>query len=382
MKKKLFLFICISVISAAVCFGQSGTTRVTGTIDYLEGIVDVHRDGEMLDWTMVDIGFDLEQYDLVETGDDGYVEISIDSPSSSGNLVRVSENTAFYFDFEEKGGKQETRFEMLTGSLAFKVQKVAGAGEVSVKTESAVMGVRGTEFTVTTAPEGSILVTCETGRVSCSDDTGREYFSVPGNAVEKPRDAAMRDISIDIGDIELFRQQWFEQKIENFIPNSSLVMKSFVETFVDNSDRFNDAYNELMKHSAVFKRWERDIDAGRSVGSAVKDKIEVSPAIFKMRSVLFIFEHSYYRIKALQDMYENYGVPNVRISSGYSLDDFFDDFDRSSRNFAWKLSQVRYIFKLYTKMEWSMSGGSGFPGEDSMMDDIFGNDPFSGDLPF
>ena len=381
---QVFLVSILFILSsAAVCFGQSTSTRVTGTIDYLEGVVDVYRDGEMLDWTMVDMGFELEQFDLVETGDDGYVEIVVDSPSSSGNMVRVEENTAFYFDFEEKSGKKETRFEMLAGSLAFKVQKVSGVGEVTVQTESAVMGVRGTEFTVTTAPEGSILVTCETGRVACSDDAGREFLAVPGNAVEKARDSAMRDISIDIGDIEMFRQQWFDQTIENFIPNSSLVMKSYVATFVDRSDRFNSAYNELMKHSAVFKRWERDIDAGRSVSSAVTDKIQVSPAIFKMRSILYIFEHSYYRVKGLYRIYRDYNISNVRIHSGYSLDDFFRDFEKSSRNFDWKLSQVRYIFKLYSKMDWSMSGESGFPGGDSMMDDIFsGSDPFEGDPPF
>ena len=381
---RVFLVSLIFIFtSVALCFGQSASTQVTGTIDYLEGIVDVHRDGELLDWTMVDIGFELEQFDLVETGENGYVEIAVNTPSSSGNLVRVQGNTAFYFDFEEKNGKNETQFQMLAGSLSFKVQKVSGVGEVTVQTESAVMGVRGTEFTVTTAPEGSILITCETGRVACSDDTGKEFVAVPGNAVEKPRESAMRDISIDIGDIEMFRQQWFDQTIENFIPNSSLVMKSFVETFVDRSDRFNSAYNELMKHSAVFKRWERDLDAGRSVSSAVTDKIQVSPAIFKMRSILYIFEHSYYRVKGLYSLYRDYDVPNVRIHSGYSLDDFFRDFDKNSRNFAWKLSQVRYIFKLYSKMDWSMSDSGGFPGGDSMMDDIFsGSDPFEGDLPF
>jgi hypothetical protein len=382
-KKKFLISILFILFCALVCFGQNSTTQVTGTIDYLEGIVDVHRDGEILDWTMVDIGFDLEQFDLLETGSGGYAEIIVESPSSSGNLVRVRENTAFYLDFEEKGDTKETRLKMLTGSLAVKVQKVTGVGEVTVQTESAVMGVRGTEFTVTAAPEGSILVTCETGRVSCSDDAGREFFAVPGNAVEKTRDSTMRDLSIDIGDIEMFRQQWIDQKIDNFIPNSSLVMKSFVETFVDRSDRFNSAYNELMKHSSVFKRWERDIDAGRSVSSAVTDKIQVSPAIFKMRSNLFIFEHSYYRIKGLDRIYKDYNIPSFRIHSGYSLDDFFRDFEKSSRNFAWKLSQVRYIFKLYAKMDWSMSGGSGFPGGDSMMDDIFsGSDPFGGERPF
>lgn len=369
-------------LSAAFISAQSNSTRVTGSIVYLDGIVDVHRDGEMLDWTMVDIGFELEQYDLLETGDDGYAEIEVYSPSSSGNLVRVFEDTAFYFDFENSGGKQETRFEMLAGSLAFKVQKVSGAGDVTVKTESAVMGVRGTEFTVTSAPEGSVLITCGTGRVSCSDESGRELFAVPGKAVEKPRDAGLQGLSIDISDIEMFRNQWVEQKIENFIPNSTLVMKSVVENFVDRSDRFNGAYNELMKHSAVFKRWERDLEAGRSVSSAVTDKIQVSPAIFKMRSILYIFERSYYRVKSLQKMYTDYNLPNIRVSSGYSLNDFFRDFEKSSRNFAWKLSQVRYIFKLYSKMDWSMSGESGFPGGDSMMDDIFDNDPFSGDLPF
>ena len=70
---------------AAILRGQTfglseGVQPSVGEIVYLEGIVDVKRGGELLDWTTVDIGTPIERYDLIETGDDGFAEIELDSP--------------------------------------------------------------------------------------------------------------------------------------------------------------------------------------------------------------------------------------------------------------------------------------------------------------
>jgi hypothetical protein len=374
----LFMLIPLSGISAQ-------SSRLNGEMVYVEGYVDVHRDGKVMDWRNVDIGLILEQYDLVETGDDGYAEIEVDSPSSRGNMVRVFEDTAFYFDFDDSGGKERTKFEVLTGSLSLKVQRLTGTGDVVVKTESAVMGVRGTEFTVTAAPEGSVLISCKEGSVSCTTEGGEEKFSKPGTVVEQPRDGGLREISVELGELDAYRRDWFDQKIESFIPSAGIVVKGFARQYKDLTDRFNSAYNELMQHSGIFNRWERDLKQGKSMGSAVKDKIEVSPAVFRMRSIIFMYERLYYRIKSLKEIYKEYNIPSSRLWSGYSTTDLFREFERNQKNIAWKLAQTRYIFKLYGKMTSTISPGGGFPGGNDPFGDSdpFGEDkPFGGDKPF
>jgi hypothetical protein len=79
VSRKNFLFIMIIFFITGSLFAKS----VSGTITYIEGYVDLYRDGELLDWELVDIGFDIQEFDLIETGDDGLVEIEVKLPSAS-----------------------------------------------------------------------------------------------------------------------------------------------------------------------------------------------------------------------------------------------------------------------------------------------------------
>ena len=154
--KILIRFVHLLLLTAGLCtpaFSQAGS--FSGELDYLEGDVSVHRNGEILQWPEVDIGLLLERYDLVETGMDGYAEVMVTRETGHENLIRVMADTAFYFTVESMSTGDRVQFELLGGTLGLKVQKLTGTG-VSVATESAVLGVRGTDFTVTVAPEGSI----------------------------------------------------------------------------------------------------------------------------------------------------------------------------------------------------------------------------------
>ncbi|MGC9311753.1 MAG: hypothetical protein ACP5IA_03600, partial [Sediminispirochaetaceae bacterium] len=63
------LLFCVLIPAAA--------NEVVGEIVYIEGSVEIYRDGERLSWRMVDIGSLVEEFDMVQTGDNGYVEISL-----------------------------------------------------------------------------------------------------------------------------------------------------------------------------------------------------------------------------------------------------------------------------------------------------------------
>jgi hypothetical protein len=361
--------LCVSVFAQAPSF--------SGEVDYLEGEVSVHRDGEILQWPDVDIGLLLERYDLVETGMDGYAEVMVTRETGHESMVRVMQDTAFYFTVESMSTGDRVQFELLGGSLGLKVQKLTGTG-VTVATESAVLGVRGTDFTVTVAPEGSILVTCTEGQVACRNAMGQEFLAEPGRAVEQLRNKQLRELPVDPETIRGFADDWYRQKLDGFVPNAPAIIKGYARQYLEYLDRFNPAYQELMQHNRIFQRWAQDTRAGRSTGEAVKDKIEVSPALFRMRRVVFLLEREFFRISNLYRVYQRYDIAPERLWSGYSTDEFFREFQKQRRTVAWKLSQVRYILKLYEKIDRASTPfGSGMPEPIDPMGDVFGDDnPF------
>ncbi|MFW5769586.1 MAG: FecR family protein, partial [Spirochaetota bacterium] len=240
--KTLLRYVYLMLFAGGLCssaYAQDGF--FSGVVDYLEGDVSVHRNGEIMEWPEVDIGLDLERYDLVETGMDGYAEVLVTRETGNESLVRVMQDTAFYFTVESVSTGDRVRFELMGGSLGLKVQKLTGT-EVTVATESAVLGVRGTEFTVTVAPEGSILVTCTEGRVVCRNALGQEFLAEPGSAVEQLRNKQLRRLSVDPETIRGFADDWYRQNLEGFIPNAPAVIKGYARQYLEYLDRFNPAY--------------------------------------------------------------------------------------------------------------------------------------------
>jgi hypothetical protein len=155
----VLLFICVLSLSAQ--------EMVTGEIVYLEGEVNLSRNGEFLPFHEVDMGTIIEEEDMIRTGPDGYAEVELSYPQE-GTLLKIQANTAFYFDNRSTGEKNTTSINLLSGTIGLKVSKLAKNQNMNVETQSAVMGIRGTDFDVNMAPTGEILITCEEGKVSCS----------------------------------------------------------------------------------------------------------------------------------------------------------------------------------------------------------------------
>jgi ferric-dicitrate binding protein FerR (iron transport regulator) len=83
--------------------------------------------------------------------------------------------------------------ELLAGRLNFQIDKMAGSSGFEVRTQAAVMGVRGTTFSVITAPQGEILVTTREGRVEVSDSEGSVSYAQPGQVVEASEENPIPD---------------------------------------------------------------------------------------------------------------------------------------------------------------------------------------------
>ena len=339
-----------------------------GKIVYLEGQVDIHRNGELLDWEGVDIGFSIEAFDLIETATDGYSEIQLTLPQSGGAVIKVQKNTAFYFEVQTVSGKPQTNFRMLAGSIAMRVKNMTAGQEVTVSTQSAVMGVRGTDFMVSSGADGSVLITCVEGAVSCVDSQGRELYAKPGAVVEQNAGEASRAVSVKPEDVDAYRGSWLALREEVFKAGAAVFIQTYALRYLDNLPQFQAAYNELAKNYTLLRN---AISRGSSTpqGTLMQVKREVSQSIFKMRGIFPMFEHTFYYLDLLEG-YHRQGFGKGLLKKRYTTDDFFAEYLKGRKEMKKQMDVVRHMFKLYVLLDHLISG-------DSMMDDVFGGSPIT-----
>lgn len=358
MKKNVILLLLFTV-TAALSFSQT----VVGTISWVDGIVDVYRDGEAIDYWDVDIGLEIEDFDLIETGDDGYAEIEVQTPGNSGTVVKISKNTAFYFDSAKVDGGSKTTFQLLAGSLSMKVGKLTGNNAVDVRTESAVMGVRGTEFEVSLAPEGSVLVTCVEGDVEVGEEKrSSKAHAKPGSIVRKDYNGNVKGFQVGVDDIDLYKSFWLNQREQIFKSGARGFVQHYAKLYNQTLPKFLLAYEKLKDAKATLIKYGTIENA--TMGSLIKAKKEVSTAIFEVRSIFPLFEHTFYSLQIIEDYHDD-GLGIGAISSELSSTAFFAGFSSSKKTLKKQMADVRRMFKLYLAID-KASGGTG------ILDSIFG----------
>lgn len=128
-------------------------------ITFLTGDAYLLSDGQEL---FADIGDGLYAGDelRVETG---YAELQVGSIGT----VRVREDSLIRLDdIVLQPGASSVDLRVVSGSILNKVERLAGSDSYDVRTETAVMGVRGTEFGVNVDPQTGTRVAVRTGRVA------------------------------------------------------------------------------------------------------------------------------------------------------------------------------------------------------------------------
>ncbi len=366
--KKILLFL---VFTASVLQLLSGQAAV-GQVVYLEGIVDIHRDGEIIELFDSDLGMEIYNQDLIETGSDGILEIEMVAFQNAGTKVFVSENTAFYFEVPESSGEIRAEFSMLSGSLGFKVQKLAGSEELSVRTGTAVMGVRGTEFEVVSAPEGSILVVCVEGRVACEDDKRGQQYAQAGRVVEKRSGESIRRIPVDPGDEELYKEFWVSQREQVFKAGAPTFIRAYSQQYLNTQPQFAEAYQRVLSHRNTLLRYGlTPSEGGGSSSDLMMIYNNVSKDLIPARGIFVLFEQVFYSVKVLE-RYHSQGIGISQISRRLSSQEFFNEFNSYQQVVASQLATMHYMYKLFTNMATHASPAGG-----SLMGDIFssGNNP-------
>ena len=346
--------IILLFLSAVSVYAQDRTEAV---ILYMEGIVDVTRDGEYLDYSEVDIGTIINNYDIIETGDDGYLEIEVKTPVSSSVTLKIFEDTTFYFDTKQVQGSTKTSFQLLAGSMGMKVQKLYDNNELDINVNDSVMGVRGTEFTISSNVDGSTLVTTKEGKVSCTNDAGQEWFSTPGVVCETDGDKKYREVNVPVDEVDEYRDKWVESRMEILRSNALVSIRHYAKLYNQFYPRFDRAWQSLERKDDVFEKWYRYLNSGSrpSMSEAVLSKQAVSREIIELRSVLPIFQHTFYVMTVLGDLYNDgfgRGTLDINMSQSQLFNHFFGNYNETRR----RMSKSLFYFRIYLEMGKRITG--------------------------
>jgi hypothetical protein len=135
----------LAVLAAALCWPMAASADV-GQIKAAKGQVAVDRKGQSIPGQ---VGLVLLSSDVIRTGPDGTVGVTMRDNtllSAGPNSILALEN--FEFDATTSAGRFDARLQR--GTLAVVSGRIAkhSPQAMTVRTPSAVLGVRGTEFAV------------------------------------------------------------------------------------------------------------------------------------------------------------------------------------------------------------------------------------------
>jgi hypothetical protein len=367
LKASLFILLCLTLTVPA-------TADIKAVIVDLEGEVQVSRRGSFLDESEVDYGTELFTHDILQTGPDGYAELSVETPVSPELTIKVMEGTTLFIEHSLTRQSQKTSLNLHRGAVQTRAAALVRNSEFNIKTDSSVMGIRGTTFTVNTSPDTALMVSCREGKVVCTTD-GEDAFIQPGKIYETSPAGQYAIKALAAEDIDDYTRSWNEERMEALMINGAMSLEHYANLYLQTAPGFLESFTELDAKQDIFKKWEGIIEEGQtmSMGDATRDKIALSNGIIRLRSRLPIMEHVFYTLYDLTDIMDQYPDQKSRLSeaAGRTL----KIYNRRQEEFIEKLTLARYYFKIFIEIDKQSSGHSMMPSDDLMegflLDDSF-----------
>ena len=155
----------------------------TALVCYLENEVWVRSE---IGRFVPELGEDLFAPSAVRTGASSATELLLRDKS----VLRVSEETEFELATLPEGTERSTEILLHSGALRAKVNKlVTGEARFTVRTDGAILGVRGTDLFVSVEPDGALQVAVLEGSVAVEQNGAQALLLEANQEVEVSRDA-------------------------------------------------------------------------------------------------------------------------------------------------------------------------------------------------
>lgn len=358
----------VLILAAAALWAQDA--KPFGMVNYVEGTVTVIRAGKPLK-AALNIGDDVFPDDMIKTLADSYVVIDLAKSTGMAGTLTIKTKSVVYLRLSPDATKPRSTIELISGQVGSKLAKIAGTPTFQITTDSAVMGVRGTAFTVATSPTGSVLVLCTEGAVAAADESG-EVRVPAGSGAEKRPAERIRLVPVGVSSPEEFEKRWIADAIEAFRADPARALADFEKRYSDLSARFSMAFDPLQK-SEILSKWLREDAEGKAINprspEAMREKKELAGSILEIRKILFIFERIYYRVLQLQDIVAGTPAERQEIRKGLTVGDFLRKVKAEASAFERRVNLFRQAERLYALRNADGAGFSGLGGDD----DFFGS---------
>lgn len=342
------LFLCTT---AWVCSAQ-----VIGRIEYLEGTVEIVRDGSPL--RPIDIGSAVEHLDQIKTRANSTVCVSFLPSSGLSGQVDLEENTTAVLRSDSGGMEQVHELQLFTGALGVKVKRLASnKSSFRVRTPTAVLGVRGTEFTVISF-NGAALVACKTGEVRCdpwsssaasNGQAAPGDSALPGRLVEVLESQSVKTAEFPQGEFSSvwkdLRTRWKTFQVELITANPVSFLNSFVPVWERSASQI-EADAQRLRANSVLEKWLLEAKKGGPKGnrsSWITERNAVMKDLLAIKPHLTVGMMSWYRLNELIPHLSSADM-NKKLSNGQTVQAFVNRFTKTE-------TEVSSAFTLFYAAE-------------------------------
>ncbi len=243
----------LRLFAVAVLILVAATVQLSAqdaSVSYLEGEPELRRSDGSTEW--LDYGGFASPGESIITGSFDYVELSQGDEAT----IRIQSDTIYTVREVNRGGRRETVLSTAAGSVSFRFNRLSGR-EPRIGTETAVAGVRGTEVTVYSGPDGSSLFLVESGLVEVS--SGGESVELAENeGVEVPVGRAPGEKFSIIGR-EIDFSSWSAGRIDDFLSDPVAAL-----------DRIE---IQLQSFSRDADEWYERAEAAEAVSDAAREEL-------------------------------------------------------------------------------------------------------------
>lgn len=212
----------IAVIAALAFFAAAGRPAFAGTaatLQYVKGKVDT-RASEKAPWTSAKKGAAISEGAWIRTGGESEAVLRW----QQGHIVKFTAFTTLKIakmSMDSASNKESTQLDVSVGKILVKSQKLMSSNSTfSVKTPTAVAGVRGTDFAVEVADDGGSKVSLLSGQLDISGEVV-ETLLQSNMQIEFPSAAAASAEAPEPAPIPEDAKQELEQDFKTLEPFSA-----------------------------------------------------------------------------------------------------------------------------------------------------------------
>jgi hypothetical protein len=347
--------ICFCLFVCAV-FTAFASAQVLGKVDYIEGKVEIQRDGSAL--AKVDIGTPVENLDMVRTSGDGLLTIAFTEASGLTGSLQVTPGTTAVIRQDQIPGSASNEVRLMTGSVNLKVKKLVGMNSsIQVKTPTSIAGVRGTEFVVTSF-NGASLVACKEGEVACDSwsevsgtqpESGKSVSSVPGVMVEVQESGTVKAAKFPDGKFEAawktVESDWKSYYVSIVASDSVSWLNMFVKNWDTYSGKLSADYDKLRANATLSSWLSRSRPAG-NMGTWVKERPSVMKDLIAARPHMVMGMMTWYRLQDVISCIPQQDMGKT-LSNGKTVRQFVADFRSSEKKISAAIALFNAAEKQY-----------------------------------